>query len=221
MWPPSKQKKDANVEDLLKELPGVEVDDDGKITINGKEVNKILVNGKPFFGDDPTITTRNLTKEIIEKVQISDTKTKAEGFTGEAGDAENKTINLTIKEENNKGVFGRVAAGAGTDKRYEFAGMVNIFDNEQRISVLAGGNNINSVGFSFGEIRKMFGGGNSISFNGSNGSFTIDGRTFGGGEGITKSNNAGVNYADELKKGVDISADYFYSGSSSYNAIST
>lgn len=216
-----KTKKDANVEDLLKELPGVEVDDDGKITINGKEVNKILVNGKPFFGDDPTITTRNLTKEIIEKVQISDTKTKAEGFTGEAGDAENKTINLTIKEENNKGVFGRVAAGAGTDKRYEFAGMVNIFDNEQRISVLAGGNNINSVGFSFGEIRKMFGGGNSISFNGSNGSFTIDGRTFGGGEGITKSNNAGVNYADELKKGVDISADYFYSGSSSYNAIST
>ncbi len=215
-----KTKKDANVEDLLKELPGVEVDDDGKITINGKEVNKILVNGKPFFGDDPTITTRNLTKEIIEKVQISDTKTKAEGFTGEAGDAENKTINLTIKEENNKGVFGRVAAGAGTDERYEFAGMVNIFDNEQRISVLAGGNNINSVGFSFGEIRKMFGGGNSISFNGNNGSFTIDGRTFGGGEGITKSNNAGVNYADELNKGVDISADYFFSESSSYNAVS-
>lgn len=216
-----KTKKDANVEDLLKELPGVEVDDEGKIMVNGKEVNKILVNGKPFFGDDPTITTRNLTKEIIEKIQITDTKTKAEGFTGETGDTENKTINLTIKEENNKGVFGRVAAGAGTDERYEFAGMVNIFDNEQRISVLAGGNNINSVGFSFGEIRKMFGGGNSISFNGSNGSFTIDGRTFGGGEGITRSNNAGVNYADELKKGVDISADYFYSGSNSVNESST
>lgn len=214
-----KTKKDANVEDLLKELPGVEVDDDGKITINGKEVNKILVNGKPFFGDDPTITTRNLTKELIEKVQISDTKTKAEGFTGEKGDSENKTINLTIKEENNKGVFGRVAAGAGTNQRYEFAGMVNIFDNEQRISVLAGGNNINSVGFSFGEIRKMFGGGNSVSWN-SNGSFTIDGRSFGGGEGITKSNTAGVNYADELKKGIDISADYFYSSSSSDNATS-
>src|SRR5690606_17312609 len=175
-----KTKKDANVEDLLKELPGVEGDDDGKITVKGKEVNKILVNGKPFFGDDPTITTRNLTKDLIEKVQISDTKTKAEGFTGEAGDSENKTINLTIKEENNKGVFGRVAAGAGTDERYEYAGMVNIFDNERRISVLAGGNNINSAGFSFGEIRKMFGGGNSVSWN-SNGSFAIDGRSFGGG----------------------------------------
>lgn len=215
-----KTKKDANVEDLLKELPGVEVDDDGKITINGKEVNKILVNGKPFFGDDPTITTRNLTKEIIDKVQVTDTKSKSEGFTGEVGDSENKTINLTIKEENNKGVFGRVAAGAGTDKRYEYAGMVNLFDNEQRISVLAGGNNINSAGFSFGEIRKMFGGGNSVSWN-NNGSFSIDGRSFGGGEGITRSNNQGVNYADELGKGVDISGDYFHSGSHSDNATTT
>ena len=215
-----KTKKDANVEDLLKELPGVEVDDEGKILVNGKEVNKILVNGKPFFGDDPTITTRNLTKEIIEKVQITDTKTKSEGFTGEQGDSESKTINLTIKEENNKGVFGRVAAGGGTDERYEYAGMVNLFDNEQRISVLAGGNNINSAGFSFGEIRKMFGSINSMSWN-SNGSFTIDGRSFGGGQGITTSNTAGVNYADELKKGVDISADYFYSGSHSENETAT
>ena len=215
-----KTKKDANVEDLLKELPGVEVDDDGKITINGKEVNKILVNGKPFFGDDPTITTRNLTKEIIEKVQVTDTKTKSEGFTGESGDSDNKTINLTIKEENNKGVFGRVAAGAGTDKRFEYAGMVNVFDNERRVSVLAGGNNINSAGFSFGEIRKMFGGGNSVSWS-NNGSFTIDGRSFGGGEGITRSNNEGINYADELGKGIDISADYFHSGSDSDNATIT
>lgn len=158
-----KTKKDANVEDLLKELPGVEVDEDGKITINGKEVSQILVNGKPFFGSDPSITTRNLTKEIIEKVQIVDTKTKSEAFSGEEGDTENKTINLTIKEENNKGVFGRVSAGGGTDERYEMAGMLNMFDNDQRISVLAGGNNTNSPGFSFGEIQKMFGNANSMS----------------------------------------------------------
>lgn len=93
-----KTKKDATVEDLLRELPGVEVDEDGKIKINGKEVNKILVNGKPFFGDDPTITTKNLTKELIEKIQVVDTKTKAEAFSGDVVDGENKTINLTIKE---------------------------------------------------------------------------------------------------------------------------
>ncbi|WP_104734620.1 outer membrane beta-barrel protein [Hanstruepera ponticola] len=215
-----KTKKDATVEDLLKQLPGVEVDDEGKIKVNGKEVNKILVNGKPFFGDDPTITTKNLTKDIIEKIQVVDTKTKSEAFTGETVDGENKTINLTIKEENNKGVFGRVAAGGGTDERYEMAGMLNYFDNDQRISVLAGGNNINSPGFSFGEIRKMFGGGSSMSMS-SNGSFTIDGRSFGGGEGIVKSQNIGANYADELSETTDISADYFYSGSSSENKRAT
>ncbi len=214
-----KTKKDASVEDLLKQLPGVEVDEAGKITINGKDVSKILVNGKPFFGDDPTITTRNLTKDLIEKVQIVDTKTKSEAFSGEEGDKENKTINLTIKEENNKGVFGRVAAGAGTDKRYEYAGMVNFFDNDRRVSVLAGGNNTNSPGFSFGEIQKMFGGG-SMYVN-SNGSFGIGGRSFGGGQGITTSRNVGANYADVLSEQVEADADYFYSGSNSINETLT
>ena len=211
-----KTKKDATVEDLLKQLPGVEVDEEGKITVNGKEVNKILVNGKPFFGDDPTITTKNLTKDIIEKIQVVDTKTKSEAFTGEAGDKENKTINLTIKEENNKGVFGRVAAGAGTDQRYEYAGMVNLFNNDRRISVLAGGNNINSPGFSFGELSKMFGNASSIYIN-SNGSFRFDGRSFGGGQGITTSRSTGLNYADVIGETVDIAADYFNSSSNSEN----
>ncbi|WP_228850735.1 outer membrane beta-barrel protein [Aegicerativicinus sediminis] len=211
-----KTKKDATVEDLLKQLPGVEVDDTGAITVNGKPVNKILVNGKPFFGDDPTITTRNLTKEIIEKVQITDTKTKSEAFTGEKGDSENQTINLTIKKENNKGIFGRVAAGAGTDDRYEFAGIVNYFNNDRRISALYGGNNINSPGFSFGEIEKMFGNPSSVSIN-SNGNFVMDGRSFGGGAGITTSQNAGVNYADVLAKDIDLQGDYFLSSSDSEN----
>ncbi|OIQ30818.1 MAG: TonB-dependent receptor [Bacteroidetes bacterium MedPE-SWsnd-G2] len=215
-----KTKKDANVEELLKQLPGVQVDEAGKITVNGQDVSQILVNGKPFFGDDPTITTRNLTKEIIEKVQITNTKTKSEAVTGEAGNAENKTINLTIKEENNKGVFGRVAAGGGTDERWELAGMFNTFDNDRRISVLAGGNNTNSPGFSFGEIQKMFGSGNSMSMS-SNGSFSIDGRNFGGGQGITTSQNAGANYADSFGEKFELSANYFYSGSDSKNESST
>lgn len=209
-----KTKKDATIEDLLKELPGVEVNPDGKIKVNGKEVSNILVNGKPFFGDDPTIATRNLTKELIEKIQVVDTKTKAEAFTGEEGDKNSKTINLTIKEENNKGIFGRVAAGGGTDKRFEFAGLFNYFDNDRRLSVLGGGNNINSPGFSFGEIQKMFGNARNMSMS-SSGSFSIDGRSFGYGEGIVNSRIAGANYADVIKEKTDISADYFYSGSNS------
>lgn len=211
-----KTKKNANVEDLLKQLPGVEIDEEGKIKVNGKEVNKILVNGKPFFGNDPSITTKNLTKDIIEKIQVVDTKTKSEAFTGESGNKENKTINLTIKEENNKGVFGRLSTGGGTNKRYELAGMVNVFDNDRRVSVLAGSNNTNSPGFSFGEISKMFGRGGGVSFN-NNGSFSIGGRSFGGGQGITKSQNVGANYTDKIGESTDVSGDYFYASSNSFN----
>ncbi|SFW64501.1 outer membrane beta-barrel protein [Cellulophaga fucicola] len=195
-----KTKKDANVEDLLKKLPGVEVDESGKITVNGNDVSNIFVNGKPFFGDDPTITTRNLTKDIIEKVQITDTKTKSEAFTGEESESDNKTINLTIKEDKNKGVFGKASAGGGTDERYEAAAMVNLFDNDQRLSVLFGGNNINSAGFSFGELDNMY----SVVGGGS-------------GRGITTSKNAGLNYTDKLSDKVELSSDYFYSDSHSEN----
>ena len=210
-----KTKKDANVEDLLKELPGVEVDEQGNITINGKPVNKILVNGKPFFGDDPTIATRNLTKEIVEKIQVVDTKTESEAFTGEQGDEQIKTINITIDKDKNKGVFGRVAAGGGTDKRFEYAGFANYFDNDRRISVLAGGNNINSPGFSFGEIEKIFG---NIRYArvSSNGSYNVNGVNFGGGSGITNSRVGGANYVDVIGKDNDVSADYSYSAANSY-----
>ena len=211
-----KTKKDANVEDLLKELPGVEVDSEGKITVNGKPVNKILVNGKPFFGDDPTIATRNLTKEIVDKIQVTDTKTESEAFTGEKGDDQNKTINITIDEEKNKGIFGRVAGGVGTDDRFEYAGLINYFDNDVRISALGGGNNINSAGFSFGEIQKMFGGARYVSIN-SNGAINYGGKQFGGGEGITNSRTAGANYADDFGENTELTADYFYSAANSFS----
>lgn len=201
-----KTKADANVEDLLKKLPGVEVDAEGKITVNGKEVNKILVNGKPFFGNDPTITTRNLTKDIVEKIQITDTKTNAQAFSGEDSDGENKTINLTIKKENNKGYFGKVAAGIGTDDRYEYAGLATRFKQSERIGLLAGGNNINSPGFSFGNQRSQFGGNN---------------RSFGGGQGIVTSNNYGLNYINTFQEIFEVSVDYFYKNSASDNTSSS
>ncbi|GGF64047.1 TonB-dependent receptor [Wenyingzhuangia marina] len=204
-----KTKNNANVEDLLKKLPGVEVDEDGKIKINGKDVNKILVNGKPFFSNDPTIATKNLSKEMIEKIQVSNTKTDQEAFTGEDGAQTNKTVNLVIKKENNKGVFGRVAAGAGTDKRYEYAGMYNRFNNNLRLSLLAGGNNINSPGFSYGEISKMFGGSSSRNINSQINNW--------GREGIITSNNKGLNYVDTWGKNIDASTNYFGSTTNNNN----
>lgn len=203
-----KTKDDATVEDLLKKLPGVKIAKDGKITVNGKEVKDIKVNGKSFFGDDPAIAIKNLTKEMIEKVQISDSKTKDQAFSGEKGDSESKSINLTIKEDKNKGVFGRVSLGGGTDKHYEFAGLINAFDNDKRLSVLVGGNDINSPGFSYGEIRKMYGGGRNVWMS-DNGSFSIDGMQFGGGSGITTSRNYGVSFADNLSENLEFTLNYF------------
>ena len=210
-----KTNPDATLEDLLKELPGAEVDADGNIRINGKPVSNILVNGKPFFGDDPTIATRNLTKELINKIQVVDTKTESEEFTGEAGDSENKTINITIDEDKNKGMFGRVAAGGGTDDRFEYAGIGNYFDNDLRFSLLGSGNNINSPGFSFGEIEKMFGNASYISIS-DNGGFNVGGRNFGMGNGIVNSRNAGMNFANDFGEKIETSADYFYSGANSF-----
>ncbi len=190
---------DANLEELLKKLPGAEVDSDGAITINGKPVSRILVNGKEFFGDDPKIATKNLPKEIIEKLQVVDTKTRAQEFTGESGDSENKTINITIKKDKNKGYFARATVGGGTNERYEMSGIGNIFKDNMRTTVLAGSNNINSSGFEFDDIYGMMGRSGARAVQSGNSS-----------NGITKSETAGLDYSNEWNDEYELNGDYFY-----------
>jgi hypothetical protein len=213
-----KVRPDANVETLLKQLPGVEIDSDGKITVNGKEVNQILVNGKPFFDKDGKVALQNLPSDIINKVQVTDTKTTKEEKTGQAASSNNASINLTIDEDKNKGFFGKFMGGYGTDERYESSTLVNYFKNKRKISVLASSNNINSTGFSMDEVFDNMGGGRnrSVWFS-DNGSFGINGRSFGNGRGITQSNLVGINYADEWSKKTEASVSYFYSGANSKN----
>ena len=203
-------RQDANLEDVMKKLPGVEVDTQGNITVNGKPVSRILVNGKEFFGNDPKIATKNLPKDIIDKIQVTDTKTKSEEFTNKAGNPDDKTINITIQKDKNKGYFARATFGGGTDDRYEMSGIGNYFEDKMRVSVLASSNNINSSGFSFDEVFDMMGrNAHSINF-GSNGSFGINGSSFGGGAGITKAETAGINFVNEWGKKLEMTADYFY-----------
>lgn len=207
-----KVRPDANVETLLKQLPGVEIDTDGKITVNGKEVNQILVNGKPFFDKDGKIALQNLPSDIINKVQVTDTKTKKEELSGQVATSNNASINLTIDEDKNKGFFGKFMGGFGTDERYESSALINYFKNKRKISVLASSNNINSTGFSMDEIFDNMGGGRSRSMNMNNdGSFGINGMSFGGGSGITQSDMIGINYSDELVKDLESTVSYFYS----------
>jgi hypothetical protein len=213
-----KVRPDANVEALLKQLPGVEIDAEGKITVNGKEVNQILVNGKPFFDKDGKIALQNLPSEIIDKVQVTDTKTKAEEISGQKASGNNASINLTIQEDKNKGLFGKFMGGIGSSRRYESSGLINYFKGKRKISFLGSSNNINSTGFSMNEIFDNMGGGRNASiYTSDNGSYSINGMQFGSGRGITRSNLFGLNYSDEWFKGFDSSASYFFSNANTEN----
>ncbi len=207
-----KTRPDATVEEVLKKLPGVQVDSDGKITVNGKEVDKVLVNGQVFFSNDPKVATKSLPKEIIDKIQITDTKTKTQEFTGEEGDGENKTINLTIKKDKNKGYIGRMAAGYGTDDRYQLNGLLNYFNDTERISFIASANNINNSGFSFDEIYDMVGNTRG-GYDGAREAGLIN--NF--GNGITTSSNIGGSYANAKKGAYEIDGNYFFGYSDSFN----
>jgi len=202
-----KVRPDATVEALLKQLPGVNIDSDGKITVNGKEVNQVLVNGKPFFDSDGQIALKNLPAEIIDKVQVSDTKTKKEELAGQKASGDNSSINLTIKKDRNKGYFGKFMGGYGSDKRYESSALMNYFKDKLKLSLLASSNNINSTGFSMNDIFDSMGSGRNSTLS----AFS------GGGRGITKSDMLGLNYSDEWFKGFDASGSYTFKNSNTEN----
>lgn len=202
-----KVRPDANVEELLKQLPGVEIDADKKVTVNGREVSQFLVNGKPFFNEDGQIALQNLPSDLINKVQISDYKTKKEEFTKQRSSSDKVSLNLTIDEDKNKGMFGRIMAGQGSDKRYEGSGLVNYFKGVQKISVLGSSNNINASGFSMDEVFDNMRGGRS------------GGRRGGGksSSGITKSSTLGVNYNDAIGEKVHLTGSYNFNDTDTEN----
>lgn len=164
----------ANVNDLLKKLPGVEIGSDGSITSNGKTIKKILVDGKEFFGDDPQMATKNLPSDMVDKIQVVDRKSDLARLTGVDDGEEETVINLTVKKNMNNGWFGNVGAGYGTDGRYQGSFIVNRFFNGNQITFLGGANNINDLGFS----------------DRGRGNF----RNFGGNGGINTSQRLGLNF---------------------------
>lgn len=204
------------VEDLLRKLPGVQVDRDGNITANGKRVNRIMVDGKSFFGDDPKMATRNLPANVIEKVQVTDDKDEI--ARNSDGDLSNvgQVINLTLKKGVKKGWFGKLYGGAGTNERYEAGGIANIYRDTMQLSVLAFSNNINRSGFSFKEIQDIGGfnrsGANSIMImsRGGQQGFAINGISFGGLDaGIARTTGGGFNLNHAPNKKNSLFLQYF------------
>jgi len=195
------------VEELLKRIPGVQVDDNGAVTYNGRTVKKITIDSKQFFSEDPVILMKNIPAKAIEKVQVTEEKDER-GRATESGDI---TINLTLKPWAKKSNFGKVYAGYGTDHRYEAGGIWSFFRDTLQVSVIGYGNNLSQTGFSFGELYKMGGfnrsGVNWIST--SNNSMEVNGISFGGGKGITESGGGGFNLNYDLPLKFSISTSYF------------
>ena len=153
-----KVKPDGVAEDLIKKLPGLEVDRAGNIKAMGEDVNNVLVDGKEFFGNDPKVATRNLPAEAIDKVQLFDRQTDESKFTGIDDGERNQTLNLILDENKKNGIFGDVMAGAGTGERVEAGGKVYRFSQKMQFAALGMFNNINQFGFSLGDFINFSGG---------------------------------------------------------------
>ncbi|MCW3462455.1 TonB-dependent receptor [Chitinophaga nivalis] len=210
-----KTRENAVVEDLLKKLPGVTVDKDGAITAHGETVTKVFVDGKPFFGNDPKLATKNLPANIIDKVQVIDRKSDQAQFTQIDDGQTEKAINIVIKKDKKKGIFGRATAGYGTDDRFGGNLSLNRFRENQQMSLLAGGNNVNNLGYSMMDQMSFGGGGGGGGRGGGGGGRSAmramqQSMGMGNNAGITRNWNAGLNFNQTYGKNLIVNGGYFY-----------
>lgn len=178
------------LEDLVKKLPGAEVDSEGKVTVNGKEIKKIMVDGKEFFSDDPKLAMKNLPVEMIDKVKAYDKKSDLARVTGIDDGEEEAVLDLTVKKGMKQGWFGNFIGGYGSKERYEAGAMANRFVDKAQFSILGSANNTNNQGFSeFGDAGEGLGGN--------------------AGSGINTSQSLGLNFAKDSEK-LEIGGDVQY-----------
>jgi hypothetical protein len=177
----------AVVEDLLKKMPGMEVDKSGGITVNGKTVTKVFVNGKEFFSGDPKMATKNLPADAVDKIQVYDRKSDQAMFTGIDDGSEETAINLKLKKDRNKSTFGKLSGGAGTPSVFDAQGNINVINNDEQFSAIGGANNTNRQNFSNRNIVNFSGGGGGRP--GAGGGVTVN---FSGGSGETDANAQGI-----------------------------
>lgn len=224
---------DATAEDLIRKMPGMDLSS-GKPQAQGEQVAKVLVDGKPFFGDDPSSSLKNLPAEVIDKIQVYDEKSEQSQFTGFDDGNTSKTINIVTKTNRREGVFGKVYAGGGTDGttqadgdkdfKYNAGGNINYFKGNRRISLIGQTNNINIqnfsaqdlLGISGGSGGRSFGGGGRRGGDGGGGQFGGGGNnnfSTGNQNGISKTNALGLNYSDKWGKKIDVTASYFFNNS--------
>jgi uncharacterized membrane protein YgcG len=215
-----KTKPNATTEDLLKKLPGVQVDRNGNITAQGKQVTRVKVNGKDFFTGDPKTATRELPADMIDKVQVVDDYGDQSALSGMRDGEPEKVINLQLRKDKNKGVFGRAQGSIGTNERYMAGLNLNYFNNKQQLSIIGNSNNVNQSSFSGGDLSG-FGGGN-FSGGGGGGRGGMQAMVGLGGnnnngqnqDGITRTNSIGTNYRNDFGKRNSFYGSYTYTNRS-------
>ena len=207
-----KVRPDAVVEDLLKRLPGVEVESDGTVKAQGEEVTKVFVDGKEFFGDDPQTATKNLPADAIDQIEVFDKQSDMSEFTGVDDGTRDKTINLTLKKDRKKGYFGTVEAGGGTENRFMSKANVNHFNKKLQASVLGMYNNTNEQGFNIREYASFMGGFQNIMRGGGRINSNDLGLPISNdlGDGFTTTGATGLNLNYEFKEDNNLNVSYFY-----------
>ena len=214
-----KTQPNAVVEDLLKKMPGIQVEKDGTVKAQGQTVNRVLVDGKEFFGNDPKIATKNLPADAVDKVQVYDKQSDMAQLTGFDDGQSEKTINLKLKKDKKKGVFGKANAGGGTNGRYQGKFNVNSFKGARQMSVIGMANNTNAEGFSFMDILNFSGGmnqlgggnGGNININMSSGDPLAAAMGGGNNNAINTSWAGGANYNNIIGTKMEAQSNYFFS----------
>ena len=204
-------KPEAKVEDVLRKIPGVQVQRDGTIKAMGQQVQKVYVDGKEFFGNDPKIATRNLTADMVDQIQVFDDMSEQSRFTKIDDGSRVKSINIKLKKDKRKGDFGRAALGVGSDSRYEGNFSFNRFRGDQRISLVGSANNTDKLSYTFTDISSQAG---SSQFSGGGGASGPVNTPGGSSGGISKPLSMGINFNDSWGPKIDFRGSYFYTDNS-------
>jgi hypothetical protein len=223
-----KVNRDASAEELMKKMPGVVVQD-GKVQAQGEDVKEVLVDGKPFFGNDPNAALKTLPAEVIDKIQVFDKQSEQSQFTGFDDGNTTKAINIITKTDARAGQFGKVYAGYGNDlsengefdldlsndSRYQAGGNVNLFNGDQRISIIGQSNNINQQNFATEDLVGVMGstGGRGRRGRGGRGGGDLGDFLVGQQNGIAQTHALGINYTDEWGKKIKVNGSYFFNQS--------
>ncbi|MEM9672030.1 MAG: TonB-dependent receptor [Bacteroidota bacterium] len=226
-----KTNPDADAADLLKKMPGVVIQN-GQVQAQGEGVKQVFVDGKEFFGNDPTLALRTLPAEVIQKIQVYDRQSDQAQFTGFDDGETTKAINIITRPEKRNGQFGKVYGGYGYDDRYRLGGNVNVFDEDRRISVIGQANNINQQNFATEDLLGVVNSNGNRNRGGFRGGRPGGGGAAAGGRGgrnlggssvndflvgqqggISTTNAFGLNYTDNWGEQWDINGSYFFNNS--------